>query len=167
MKSKSEDNHNDVTKLRLLGFNNKVENTFTVKRSNNSDTIIDNEINDDIKASNEFETKKKETRKLQRTRRITDDFITYDIKSSTEHNEEVHESIPLVNKNIVVKTNTQYVDATSVDNIPNSPISVFVETTRKVFTPFVSDTIIINNVPENTKASCDDEKVISECKYKN
>lgn len=79
--------------------------------------------------------KKREQRKLLRTRRISD---------SKDQKEVSTPELPLgVPSNVVVPTSTHYLDGTSTSIVPTSPVSVFVHTTRKLFTPFASEALDI------------------------
>lgn len=149
VKSKSEDNHSIVNRLRMLSDVNKIERSHTINCPETSPTVQSKteDILDWRKSTEEECPRKRDARKLQRSKRITGEIEF--TKESIPEGEKESCDISLLDKNVVVETNTQFVDVTLSDCVPVSPVSVFVQTTRKLFTPFVSNNAASNAQGEN------------------
>lgn len=103
--------------------------------------MLDESEDEDDETVNRFSTERKinKHKKLTRTRSIVDDSTTVHSENAEkvkENEELVVDSI--VAEKLVVPTETNFVSASlNIPQPPDSPVTIFVKTTRKLFTPII------------------------------
>lgn len=151
VKSKSEDCQPNYIKQLMTG-NSKRDKLETLRKSSLEGTAEHAKESEESQAHAQKQIivelhKKREQRKLLRTRRISDGYVSYKDSNS--------EQSSALASHVVVPTSTQYVDAMINEAVPLSPVSIFVQTTRKLFTPFVSEAFDTkqnkNSLPESAE----------------
>lgn len=155
VKSKSEDCQPNTGKLFGSNKKEKLERSNKINFHEQIELIKETEENrNEVQKEIMVELhKKREQRKLLRTRRISDGYVSYNKDTKIEKQPKLNIEIP---NNVVVPTSTQYMDATSTEIVPSSPVSVFVQTTRKLFAPFASEAFDLKK--DNTSPHDNDHK---------
>lgn len=127
------------------------------------------EESDDDEESNLSKTGEKKSskhKKLMRTKSVTDtsgSSFSKSIQNDSENSD--YENIlvdPDVVQKVVVPTETNFVALDDAQKPPDSPVTIFVKTTRKLFTPFIEKSSSEKHLQNNHKNNVDNDSKPSE-----
>lgn len=98
---------------------------------------------DETISKSSVERKVNKHKKLTRTRSVADDSVSCNQSANKSGEEEDHVVVdPSVAEKLVVPTETNFVSAPfDMPKPPDSPVTVFVKTTRKLFTPIIEKAV--------------------------